>query len=247
MKIALVGATGFVGSKILAEAIARGHTVTAIRRHSKKVLRHERVNPVYADIADTSALSRVFRGHAVVIHCYTPPAYPDAHAYVTAALKAGDHRLETIANYVPADPTAFAAHVKGRVQAQKVGTRSLIQAAKSAGIKRILAIGGAATLLVDGVPFLERPDFPKVFEGGARSTAVTKDLLREETGIDWTILCPPTMIVPGKRTGKFRLGLDDLLVAPDGSSSISLEDFAMAVINELENPQNTGRRFTVGY
>ena len=247
MKIALVGATGFVGSKILAEAIARGHTVTAIRLHSKNVPRHQRVNPVYADIADTTALSHVFSGHGVVIHCYTPPADPDAHAFVTAALKAGDHRLEKIANYVPPDPAAWDAHVQGRIQAQKVGTRSLIQAAKSAGMKRILAIGGAATLLIDGVPYIDRPDFPKVFEGGARCTAVIKDLLREETEIDWTILCPPTMIVPGKRTGKFRLGLDDLLIAPDGSSSISLEDFAMAAIDELENPQHTGRRFTVGY
>jgi uncharacterized protein len=247
MKVALVGATGFVGSKILAEAVARGHTVTAIRRHTKNVLQHERVKAVFADIADAAALSRVFRGHDAAIHAYTPPVDPEAHAYVTTALRTGDHRLETIANYVPRDPAASAAHVKGRVQAQRVGTLSFIQAAKSAGVQRILAVGGAATLRIDGVPYIDRPDFPRVFEGGARSTAVIKDLLMKETEINWTLLCPPTMIVPGKRTGKFRLGLDDLLIAPDGTSSISLEDFAMALIDELEAPQHTGRRFTVGY
>lgn len=247
MKIALVGATGFVGSKILAEAVARGHTVTAIRRHTKNVPRHAGVSSVYADIADTPALVRIFRGHDAVIHSYTPPADPNAHAYVIAALKAGNNRLEAVANYVPSDPAAHDAHVRGRIKAQTEGTRSFIQAAKSAGVKRVLAVGGAATLLIGGVRYIDRPDFPKVFEGGAKSTAVIKDLLMEEADLDWTLVCPSTMLLPGKRTGKFRIGLDDLLIAPDGSSSISLEDFAMAMIDELENPRHTRRRFTVGY
>ena len=108
-------------------------------------------------------------------------------------------------------------------------------------------MGGAGTLLVAGVRTMDRSDFPKAFEGGAKSTAVVKEVLKHESGIDWTVLCPPMSIAPGERTGKFRLGLDDLLVAPDGSSAISLEDFAMAMIDELELPRHSGQRFTIAY
>jgi len=246
MKIALVGATGFVGSKILAEAISRGHTVTAICRHPENVAPHERVRAVKADVHDSAALTREFRGHDVVIHSYTPPTDPEPRAFLWAVQQSGGG-IEEIAKYTPRDPVTHEAHVQGRIQKQTAGTRSIIAAAKAAGVKRILAIGGAGTLLVGGVRMIDLPTFPRAYEGGAKSTAMIKDILREETGIEWTILCPSTMIMPGARTGKFRLGLDDLLVAPDGSSSISLEDFALAVIDELENPRHTGRRFTVGY
>jgi putative NADH-flavin reductase len=120
-------------------------------------------------------------------------------------------------------------------------------AAKACGVKRILAVGGAGTLLVDGVRNLDKPDFPIAFSGGAKSTAVVKDFLKAEPGIEWTVLCPPMSINPGTRTGKFRLGGDDLLVAPDGSSKISAEDFAVAFVDEMEQPRHTGRRFTLAY
>jgi uncharacterized protein len=94
---------------------------------------------------------------------------------------------------------------------------------------------------------LEHPDMPIAFEGGTKSTAVVKELLKGETEIEWASLSPRYMIEPGERTGEFRLGWDELLVAPDGSSSISLEDYAMAMIDELELPRHTGRRFTVEY
>jgi len=246
MKIAVVGATGFVGSKILAEAISRGHTVTAICRHPENVAPHERVRAVNADVSDTAALAREFHGHDVVIHSYTPPADPEAREFLWGVQQSGG-AIEEIAKYTPRDPVAHEAHVQSRIKKQTAGTRSIIAAAKATGVKRILAVGGAGTLLVGGVRMIDLPTFPRAYEGGAKSTAVIKDILRGETGIEWTVVCPSTMIMPGARTGKFRLGLDDLLVALDGSSSISLEDFAMAVIDELENPRHTGRRFTVGY
>jgi putative NADH-flavin reductase len=76
---------------------------------------------------------------------------------------------------------------------------------------------------------------------------VVKELLHHEHDLDWTVLSPSMSIAPGERTGKFRLGLDDLLVMPDGSSKVSVEDYAAAMIDELEQPRHTGRRFTVGY
>ena len=94
---------------------------------------------------------------------------------------------------------------------------------------------------------MDRPEFPVAFEGGAKSTAVVKELLREHPDLEWTVLCPSMMIQPGERTGKFRVGLDDLIRAEDGSSRISVEDYAVAFVDELEMPEHLRQRFTVGY
>lgn len=247
MNVALVGATGFIGSKILAEALDRGHAVTAICRHPSSIIQHQRVRAVQAEVTDTPALSREFQGQDAIIHSYAPPRDPDVSAFIETAQRNGDLLPETISRYVPRDPGAHAASVKERIDAQTAGTRSIIQAAKIAGVKRILAVGGAGTLLIDGVRCMDRPDFPKVYEGGAKSTAVIKELLREVPEIEWTVLCPSMVVQPGSRTGRFRLGFDDMLVAPDGSSTISLEDYAVAMIDELERPKHTRHRFTVGY
>ena len=209
-------------------------------------MKHANVCAAKADVHDTAALAREFRGHDAVIHSYTPPPDPVARAFFTSVQQSGGG-IGAIAKYSPQDPAAHEAHVQSRIREQTAGTRSIIAAAKTAGVKRILAVGGAGTLLVGGVRMIDRPDFPKAYEGGAKSTAVIKDILKAESATEWTVLCPSTMIVPGARTAKFRLGLDDLLVAADGTSRISVEDFAMALIDELENPHHTGRRFTVGY
>jgi putative NADH-flavin reductase len=247
VKIALMGASGFVGSRILQEALNRGHVVTAISRTPEKLPPHPNLHSKKAEVSDVAALTEHFRGQDAVIHSYAPPPDPEVRAFVFAALEAGDQREETVRSYVPRDMAAHDAHVKGRIEAQTSGTRSIIEAAKAAGVKRILAVGGAGTLLVNGVRSMDHPDFPKAFEGGAKSTAVVKELLRGERDIEWTVLCPPLSVAPGERTGEFRLGLDHLLIAADGSSKISLEDYAMAMIDELEQPRHTGRRFTAGY
>jgi putative NADH-flavin reductase len=93
----------------------------------------------------------------------------------------------------------------------------------------------------------DRPDFPASWEGGAKSTALIKGLLAAEPDLDWTFLCPSHDIFVGERTGGFRLGLDQMLVEADGKSSISTADYAIAMIDELENPKHSRRRFTVGY
>jgi len=247
MKFALVGATGFIGSKILAEAVTRDHAITALCRHPENVAPNERVRAAYAEVTDTVALAREFDGQDAIIHAYAPPRDPIVAALINAAVAAGDHGLKTLSSYVPKDSAAHDASVKARIAAQTAATRSIIQAAKAAQVKRILAVGGAGSLLINGIKCLDLPDFPKAYEGGAKSTAVVKELLKEEPDLEWTVLCPSTVIEPGERTGKFRLGLDDLLVAPDGSSKISVEDYAAAMIDELEAPRHTRHRFTVGY
>jgi putative NADH-flavin reductase len=91
--------------------------------------------------------------------------------------------------------------------------------------------------------------FPKAWQGSAIVTAEIKELLKGETVFSWTYLCPPQFLERGERTGKFRLGTDQIVVAEDsfGRSHISVEDYAVAMIDELEQPKHTGRRFTVGY
>ena len=215
MKIAIVGATGFIGSKLRDEAVSRGHVVTAVTRSPDKLPKNDHIIPAPADVNDVPALTGHFRGQDAVIHSYAPGR----------GLGAEESK-----------------------EKQRAGTLSIIAATKAAGIKRLLAVGGAGSLEVaPGVAHFDTPEFPPAYQGGARATAQIKDLLRAEKDLDWTFLCPSTMIAPGERTGRFRLGGDQLLIGADGQSRISVEDYAVAMIDELENPKHTGHRFTVGY
>jgi putative NADH-flavin reductase len=215
MKVAIVGATGFIGSKLRDEAVSRGHVVTAVTRSPDKLPRTDRLIPAPGDVNDVPLLTRYFRGQDAVIHSYAPGRGIGAEESMTK---------------------------------QRAGTLSIIAAAKAAGVKRLLAVGGAGSLEVaPGVAHFDTPEFPAAYQGGARATAQIKDLLRSEKDLDWTFLCPSTSIAPGERTGKFRLAGDQLLIGADGQSRISVEDYAVAMIDELENPKHTGHRFTVGY
>lgn len=215
MDIALVGATGYVGSAIVKEALARGHDVVAVARRPEALPEHPRLRPAGCDVGDVDGLARAFAGRQAVIHAFAPPKDLS---------------------------------VVRRVEAQRQGTRAILDAMKRAGVRRILAVGGAGTLEAGpGIRNMDRPEFPKEWEGGAKSTAVIKEILQAEPDIEWTSLSPSHLLVPGERTGVFRLGLDALLVGADGQSRITLGDYAQAMIDELEKPQHTGRRFTVGY
>lgn len=215
MKIALIGATGFVGSRLLDEALDRGHTVVGIARNIDKLPKHARLIPHLANINDVAALAPGLQGCEAVIYAFKP---------------AKEDSL----------PMRIAHHA--------LGIASTIAAVKAAGVQRILAVGGAGTLEVaPGVLNMHSPGFPKQWEGGAKSTAMVKDVLKYEKDLLWTVLCPAHNFAAGERTGKFRLGLDEMLVGADGESRISAEDFAVAMIDELEQPKHTGRRFTVGY
>jgi len=215
MKIALIGATGFVGSTILQEAINRGHAVTAITRSPQKLPRNDHIRPSKADVNDLQTLTKYFQGQDAVIHAYAP---------------------------------ARDLSVQERIDRQRTATQTIIAAIKSTGVSRILAVGGAGTLEVSpGICNMDRPEFPAAWEGGAKSTAVIKELLLAEPDLEWTYLCPSHNLFPGERTGKFRLGHDQMLIGADGESRISVQDYAVAMVDELENPKHTRRRFTVGY
>jgi hypothetical protein len=145
--------------------------------------------------------------------------------------------------------TAFSGHAQADVQGYyEKGIRSIIDAAKLAGARRLLVVGGAGSLEVaPGQQLLDTPSFPAAYKGTAEGARQALNMLREERDLDWTMLSPSAVIAPGERTGKFRLGGDQLLVDANGASRISVQDYAVAFVDELETPAHSRRRFTAGY
>lgn len=207
MKIALIGATGNVGSRLLAEALDRGHRVTAIVTEIARLPDHEALTGVSADATDADALASVAAGHDLVISAYNPGR----------------------------DGTGTA-------------TRAIVAGVKRAGVARFLVVGGAGSLkLPSGERVIDQPGFPAEWKEGATLTSAFLDQLRDETELDWVFLSPAMMLAPGERTGQYRSGGDDVLTDAAGDSRISLEDYAVAMLDEAERPQHHRQRFSVAY
>ncbi len=119
---------------------------------------------------------------------------------------------------------------------------------KKAGVKRLLVVGGAGSLLLPGGGrVIDSEGFPAEYKAEASAGAEFLETLRQEQELDWTFLSPSALFDGTERTGKFRLGQDDLLVSSEGTSSISFADYAIAMIDEVETPKHSRQRFTVGY
>ncbi|MEU8923034.1 NAD(P)H-binding protein [Kitasatospora sp. NPDC048545] len=213
MRITVFGATGNVGGRVVAEALARGHQVTAVLRDPAK-----------------------------------PHGLPSA-----AAIAVGDARN-------PADVARIAAGQDAVVTATRpmpgsehelaAATTGLLAGIAGTGV-RLLAVGGAGSLTVpgsDGTTLVESPGFPAEIRPIALACNEQLDLYRAaDAEVDWTYLSPAALLEPGARTGRFRLGLDELLVDADGNSAISMEDLAIALLDEVERPAHRRARFTAGY
>lgn len=212
MNIALIGASGFIGSAVLTEMLARGHNVTALVTRPEKVQAHERVTALAADVMDVQKLTSQLAGFDAVVSSFSGHAQADVFDYFVA------------------------------------GTRNIITAAKEARAPRLLVVGGAGSMEVaPGVQLIDTPDFPAQYKATAEGARTALGLLRKETSLNWTVMSPSAMIAPGERTGTFRTSLDQLLIGADGSSRISVQDFALALVDELETPAHERQRFTVGY
>jgi len=128
------------------------------------------------------------------------------------------------------------------------GYRAIISGAKRSGIKRLLVVGGAGSLEVaPGVQVLDKASFSEQARKGVLATREVLYMLRKENELEWTFLSPPTSIKPGERTGHYQVGKDQLLKNKEGESKISTQDYAVAMLDELENPQHIRERFTVAY
>ena len=145
-------------------------------------------------------------------------------------------------------PSVLAGRTPRIYDDQVRGTAAIIAAIKQAGIRRVLWVGGAGGLEVTpGVRVVDDPSLPDWIRPGSLATINALEQLRAEPTLDWSFLAPSAEMQPGQRTGHFRLGEDQLLVDANGKSHISVEDFAVAMINELDHPAHLRQRFTVGY
>jgi putative NADH-flavin reductase len=203
VKIAVIGATGNVGTRLVNEALNRHHAVTAIARDPSKLTRRTGLVTAAGDVTKPDALLPFLKGHDAII----------------SSLRFRDTEPQ-----------------------------ELIDLVRHSGVKRYLVVGGAASLeIAPGQILLNAPNFPAEYKPEASAGKTFLDMLRTVGDLDWTFLSPSALIGPGERTGKFRLSDDTLLSAADGKSSISYEDYAVAMIDEVETPKHIRARFTVGY
>lgn len=203
MNVAIIGAAGRAGSRIQAELLRRGHSVTAIVRNPAKVAAAPGLTVKAGDANNAETLAPLLAGHDAVVSAVM---FLDSNA------------------------------------------ESLIGAAKASGVPRYLVVGGAGSLEVaPGMRVLDLPEFPEIYKAEATKGAEFLDRLKTEPTLNWTFLSPSAEFVLGERTAKFRVGSDSLLADETGRSWISYEDFAVALVDEIETPKHERKRFTVGY
>lgn len=216
MKVALIGATGFVGSHLLQELVNRGFEVTAVARSVDKIpVKDGKPKAVAADVTDVKALASVLKGNDVVLSAFNPGW---------------------------SNPNIYNDFMKG--------SEAIRQAVKEAGVKRYVMIGGAGSLYIDGQQIVDGADFPESIKPGATAARDYLDVLKKEKDLDWTMFSPAINMHPGiktGRTGKYRLGTDEPVFDKDGESVLSVEDLAVAVVDEIENHKFSRQRFTAGY
>lgn len=216
--VVLIGASGFVGNALLNELLDRGHQVTAIVRNAQKITRkHDRLSVLAMDVEETEKLKEVCKGHDAVISAYNP-GWSNPNMYE-----------DTLRVYP-----------------------EILEAVKASGVKRLLIVGGAGSLFVKpGLRLVDTGTLPEAWLPGVKSMAkFYLETLVKETGIDWVFFSPAANLgnlKPGIRTGKFRLGKDNLIVDEKEESFISVEDYALAMVDELEQENHHQERFTIGY
>jgi putative NADH-flavin reductase len=208
MTILLVGASGMIGSRVLAEATSRGHHVIAAARHPEKIAAGPNVKAVKLDATDNAALTALAKDADVIVSATSPRSGGDP------------------------------------VQEAKAVGDSAIAAAKATG-KRLLVVGGAGSLkFPDGRAVVDT--LPAAYRGEALGMRGVLDSLKA-SDVNWTFFSPAMSIAPGKKTGKYRLGTATLIADDKGQSKISAEDFAHALVNELESPKHERSQMTIAY
>ncbi|RDC62480.1 NAD(P)-dependent oxidoreductase [Adhaeribacter pallidiroseus] len=216
MKVALIGASGFVGAAVLNELIQRGHQITAIVRNPEKVKPSENVKAVKANVLEENEVAEAVKDHDVVVNAFNP-GWTNPNIYEEALRGA-----EAIQNGV-----------------------------KKAGVKRLLVVGGAGSLYVaPNMQLIDTPHFPASFKAGASAARDYLNILKKEQDLEWTFLSPAIEMhqgTSGERRGTYRLGLENPVYDENNRSVISVEDMAIAIVDELENPKHIRLRFTVGY
>jgi putative NADH-flavin reductase len=216
MKVALIGASGFVGSCILNELLSRGHQVTGIVRNVEKVsLKNDLLTLKETDVTDIDLLVDAISGVDAVISSY---------------------------NAGWTNPNLYHDFLEGSKGIQK--------AVKTAGIDRLIVIGGAGSLQIDGKQLVDGPDFPESIKPGATAARDYLNFLKDEKKLKWTFFSPAIEMHQGGasgRTGVFRLGTTSPIFNEQRRSILSPEDVAVAVVDELEQNKHIQQQFTAAY
>jgi putative NADH-flavin reductase len=214
MKIALIGATGFVGASVWTELLARGHQVSALARTPNKIAAQDGLRVVQADVLDIQQVARAVAGHDAVISAHNP-GWGEAQIH--------DLYLQ--------------------------GSAAIESGVQAAGVKRLLVVGGAGSLYVaPGMQLVDTPQFPAAYKQGALAARALLQKLQAESQLDWSFVSPPIALTPGPRSGKYRLGADDLMPGVgDQPAGITTADLAVAIVDEVETPRHIRKRFTVAH
>lgn len=217
MKITLIGATGFVGSAILKEVLNRGHELIAVVRNPEK-------------LSLKNDKLTVVQGDVM-----------DSDAL--AALLTGADTIISAYNPGWSNPDIYNEFLKG--------SESIQQAVRKSGVKRLLVVGGAGSLFIaPNLQLIDTPEFPGDFKPGALAAREYLNILKEEKELDWTFLSPAIEMhqgTSGERKGRYRTGLDNPVFDANNRSIISVEDIAVAIVDEIETPKHIRQRFTVAY
>ncbi|MEV0116948.1 NAD(P)H-binding protein [Streptomyces sp. NPDC050844] len=235
MHIGVIGATGTIGSRVVTEALGRGHHVKAFSRDASSAAgKEQRENITWSsvDVLDPAAVAAALPGLDVLISGFQPG-------------NAAHDITDTVQRSI-ADPTVYAA-----------AARALLKALERHPRTRLIVIGGAGSLEVEpGVvradsddllhATLDQVGLPRAYAAAVRGHRDALNVLRTSNRL-WTYFSPAEDIAPGERTGRFRTGGDQPVVDAEGRSRISAEDAAVALIDEAELPRFVQRRFTIGY
>ena len=217
MKIALIGASGFVGTAILKEALDRGHQVKAIVRNPENItIKDDNITVIKADVLDQAQVTAAVVGSDAVVSAYNPGW---------------------------SNPDIYEEFLRG--------SQSIQAGIKASGVKRYIVIGGAGSLEVaPGLQAVDTPDFPAAIKPGASAARDYQAIIKKEQDLDWTFFSPAFEMhqgTSGIRKGTYRTGLDNPVCDENGRSILSVEDLAMAIVDELENPKHIKERFTAAY
>ncbi|HHJ1298581.1 NAD(P)-dependent oxidoreductase [Pseudomonas sp. P1B16] len=181
------------------------------------------------------------RGHSVVAIARDPSRLQGRDGVTVKALDVKDSAALQAA-VAGVDAVLSAAHFA------TIDAHAIIEPVKRAGVRRLLVVGGAGSLLLpSGHRVIDSPDFPEAYKAEASAGVRFLEVLRQEQNLDWTFLSPSAEFVEGERSGHYTLGKDHLLIGADGKSWITFADYAIAMLDELEKPAHSRARFTVGY
>lgn len=215
-KVAVIGATGFVGTQVVKELANRGYFVNALARNTSKIEESENVKAIAVDVYNTSELSEILKGNDAVISAFNPGW---------------------------TNPNIFEDFLKG--------AESIEKAVEESGVKRFITVGGAGSLYIaENLQLIDTPEFPAEIKPGAEAARQYLEIIKKNENLDWTFFSPAIEMhqgTAGVRKGTYRTALENPVFDEEGRSVLSVEDVAVALVDELENNQFVKQRFTAAY